>query len=265
MDINIIEGRGTIRLFVAGMICTQAAYFYFLNHFFTKNRPIYLILSLLTLSIFILQGTRQLIFALIFLTLVNLLFARKIKSRFAITLVLSLAIFAIFLTFREIFLELVQVSTSQAHYLGEGIRLKAARFFLTAFPPNAWAYIFGNGDSSIGSAYGMQMMIYAANYGYYLADLGILGDYIKYGLVFTLAGLVMVIRAIRMKVSPEHQYLKFYIFTQCFTMIAGLGIFGGVDIILLLILYVFDVDRAETLFNPITLESEEAASIAGNN
>jgi energy-coupling factor transporter transmembrane protein EcfT len=248
MNINVIEGRATIRLFVGGMICAQAAYFYFLNQFFAKNNTRYLVLSLLTLSIFILQGTRQLIFALIFLTLIYLLFSRRIKSRFLIALIFSLAVVSFFLIFREIFVELTKVSSSQMQNLSGGIRIKAARFYLTNFMPNAWAYIFGNSNSGLGSAYDQQIFLYAFKYGFYTSDIGILGDYVKYGIVFTIAGLVMLIKAICFKISDKYSFLKYYIFSQCFTLITGYGIFGGVDIVMVLSLYIFDVDRAAILF-----------------
>jgi hypothetical protein len=247
LDIGMIKGRGTIRLFVGGMLCTQAAYFYFLNQFFSKNKLTYLFLSLLCLSIFILQGTRQLIFGLAFLTLINLLFTKRIQSRFLITLILSMAVISVFLVFREIFGEIYKVSANQAQYMGNGIRIKAARFFLTSFMPNKWAYLFGNGDSGLGSLYDQKIMLYALKYGFYIADIGILGDYIKYGVVFILAAIYMLVKVLTIKVGPEVQFLKYYILSQCFTLVAGNGIFGGADIVLILILYVFDVNRAEIL------------------
>ncbi len=42
-------------------------------------------------------------------------------------------------------------------------------------------------------------------------------------------------------------FLKYYIYFQSFTLIAGSGIFGGADIALIIILYIFDWDRANTL------------------
>jgi hypothetical protein len=44
-------------------------------------------------------------------------------------------------------------------------------------------------------------------------------------------------------VGPEYSYLKYYIAMQSFTLLTGKGILGGVDIILLLILYIFDTER----------------------
>jgi hypothetical protein len=247
LAINIIEGRGTIRLFVTGMLCAQFTYFYYLNQFFQKNRPIYLVLSLLTISIFILQGTRQLIFALAFLTVVNLLVSKRIRGRAFMTIGVSAAFVLVFMLFREIFLELTRVSTVQSVNLGSDVRLRAARFFLTEFMPNKWAYILGNGSNGAGSAYDQKMLIYQLKYGFFISDIGVLGDYVKYGIVFVVAGLLLLVKSILFKTTPEFQYLKFYILSQCFTLLTGFGLLGGVDIIILLILYIFDVQRAESL------------------
>jgi len=254
LDINIIEGRGTIRLFVYGMLCTQVAYFYFLNRFFENNKLSDLILAMVSLSIFVLQGTRQLLFAMAFLTLINLFFSKRVKGRFLKIGILALSSFAVFLIFREIFVELTKVSTSQVNDLAGGIRIKAARFFVTTFMPSEWAYVFGNGVSAEGSIYDQKMSLYAIKYGFYLADIGVIGDYIKYGIVFVMAGLILVFKSLRFKISPEYNFLKYYILTQCFTLVTGYGIFGGVDVILLLILYVFDKDRANRKADPMSKE-----------
>ncbi len=244
LDINMLEGRGTIRLFVYGMLCTQVAYFYFLNRFFERNTMIDLILALVSLSIFVLQGTRQLLFAAALLTLINLFFSRRVKGRVVKIGVVTLASLAVFMIFREIFLELTKVSSSQMGDLTGGVRIKASRFFLTSFQPSGWSYLFGNGVAGSGSMYSSRMSLYAFKYGFYLSDIGVIGDYIKYGIVFVLAGLYMLAKSILFKVSPEYRYLKYYIVMQCFTLVTGYGILGGVDVVLLLILYVFDVDRA---------------------
>ncbi len=249
LDIGYLEGRGTIRLFVAGMLCTQMAYFYFLNRFFENNRFLDLLLSLGSLSIFILQGTRQMLFALILLTLVNLFFSKRVKGRMLKTGIFILASVAMVLIFWNIFIELTRVTTSQASDLGGGIRLKALKFFLTSFQPDEWSYIFGNSFAGSGSIYNQKMTLYAYKYGFYLNDIGLMGDYIRYGVLFVLAGIYMLIKSVLFKVSPEYRYLKYYIVMQFFTLATAEGIFGGVDIILILILYVFDVDRANRLHN----------------
>lgn len=244
LDINILEGRGTIRLFVYGMLCTQMAYFYYLNRFFEKNGLLDVLLAMATLSIFVLQGTRQSLFALALLTLVNLFFSQRVRGRFFKIGILALASFAVFLVFREIFVELARVSTSQVSHLNGGVRLKAARFFLTSFQPGDWSYIFGNSNVGSGSIYNQRMELYAYKYGFYVTDIGVIGDYVKYGIVFVAAGMYMLVKSILFNVSLAYRYLKYYIVMQCFTLVTGYGILGGVDVILLLILYLFDLDRA---------------------
>lgn len=263
LDIHIIEGRGTIRLFVAGMLCTQAAYFYFLNQFFTKKKLVHLILTFLLLSIFILQGTRQLIFPLAFLTLISILITRQVKSKLLVFTIVSLSVVALFFVFQTIFIELTKVSSSQVANLSEGIRLRAAKFFLTTFMPNNLAYIFGNGNSFPGSLYYQNMIIYAMKYGFFLSDIGLIGDYVKFGIVFTIAGLAMLVKSLTFKVSPKYQFLKFYILAQCFTLIAGSGTLSGVDIILLIILYMFDRDRANQ--TEMKLVREEYSELTVSN
>jgi len=243
MDIRYMEGRGTLRLFVPGMICTQAAYFYFLHQFFAKKKLYFLLLSFLSLSIFVLQGTRQMIFALIFLSMVYILFSKKVRSKLLISLIFSLAIVALFFTFQDIFNELTRISSSQVQNLSGGIRIRAMKYFLTDFMPNKWVYVFGNGSPALGSVYSQKMGFLVYKYRFFLSDIGIIGDYVKYGIIFILAGITLIIKSVRFKVSQDYSYLKYYIYAQCFTFFTGFGIFGGVDIIILMILYVFDVDR----------------------
>ncbi len=245
MDIFIMKARGTIRLFVAGLLCTQMAYFYFLHRFLKKNSLGDLIMALVTLSVFVLQGTRQLLAALVFLTLVSLFFSVQVRGRVIKIALLSLASVAVFFMFREIFIELTRVSSSQMSGLSGGIRLRAARFFLTRFQPDTWSYIFGNGNSGPGSIFNQKMELYAHRYRFFISDIGVIGDYVKYGIIFVVAGLYMIAKSLFFKVSPEYRYLKYYIGMQCFTLLTGYGILGGVDILILLILYIFDVDRAK--------------------
>lgn len=247
MDIKAFVERGTIRMFVPGMICTIVSYFYFLNQFFEKHKISLMLLSLLCLSIFILQGTRSYIFTLFLLTMLYLLFTKRIKAKFLIMLVVSMAVVMVFFLFREIFTELTKVSNSQAGNISQNVRVKAAKFFLTDFMPGSWAYIFGNGSAAPGSSYFQKWIYYIIKYGYYITDIGVIGDYVKYGVLFTISGLIMLGKSLTFKVSPAYNFLKYYIVSQCFTLLTGYGILSGVDINIVLILYVFDVDRFESL------------------
>lgn len=245
MNVVAMETRGTIRLFVAGMICTIVAYFYFLNRFFETNNYRALIMAVVCFSVFMLQGTRQLIFSTIFLTLVNLIISHRVKSKFLMLVLVSFASFTVFLVFREIFIGIAVVSSTQAQHYESDIRFRAATFFLTDFMPSTWAYIFGNGASDAGSPFDLKIIYYSLKYKFFQSDIGIIGDYVKYGIVFSIAGLILLIRALLFKVPGQYLFLKFYILTQCFTLLTGKGILGGTDIVIVAILYIFDVARAE--------------------
>jgi hypothetical protein len=245
MDVVSMETRGTIRLFIAGMICTIVAYFYFLNRFFETYNYRALIFALICFSTFLLQGTRQLIFGTIFLTLVNIIISNRVKSKALIILLISFASVAVFFVFREIFMGIAMVSSNQAQNFESDIRVQAANFFLTDFMPTDWAYIFGNGNSDAGSPYDIKITYYALKYKFFQSDIGVLGDYVKYGIVFTIAGLILIARALLFKIPGHYVFLKFYILAQCFTLLTGKGIFGGTDIVIVSILYIFDAVRAE--------------------
>jgi len=256
LDIVMLKSRGTLRLLVAGMLCTQVAYFYFLNRFFENSRLKDLLLSLLILSIFVLQGSRHAIIAIFLLTIVMLFFSRRVKGRFLKVGIVVLASFSLFLIFRDIFIELTKVSMSQVGGFEGGIRLKAAKFFLTNFQPDEWSYIFGNSRSGSGSIYSQRSELYAHKYGFHLSDIGILGDYIRYGILFVIASVYLLVKSIGFKVSPEYRYLKYYIIMQCFTLATGKGILGEVDVAIILILYIFDVDRSQQILRSKDVELE---------
>jgi hypothetical protein len=245
MNLMSMEQRGTIRLFIPGMICTTATYFYFLNRFFETNSFKFLLFSLVTLSVFVLQGTRQLIFATFFLTVVNLMLSNRVKSKFLMVFLMTLASFAVFMIFQNIFLALTQVSSNQSQNIENDIRVRAAKFFLTTFMPNDLAYIFGNGNAEGGSGYALQNLYYAQKYGFYQNDIGMIGDYVRYGILFTLASFVLLAKAFLIKIGTSYRFLKYFIAAQCFTLLAGKGVLGGADIILICSLYIFDIEHAK--------------------
>jgi len=241
LDIRSSEDRGTIRLFVPGMLCSIVAYFYFLNKYFENNKIKVLLLALVCLGIFILQGTRQMIFALFFLTMVNLILSKKVKSKVLMLFAISLASVAVFFLFREIFMELIAVSSKQSQNYSGDIRVRAATFFLTDFMQDTITYIFGNGKSGGVSVYDIKMAYYAKKYGYYISDIGIIGDYVEYGIFFIIGGIMLLVRALTFKTAEQYKFLKYYIMAQCFTLLTGSGFLGGSDIVLISIVYVFDI------------------------
>jgi len=244
-DVRMTIDRGTLRLFIPSMGFTIIAYFYYLNKFFKNNKPVDIIIALLCYSIFILQATRQLIASLALLTIINLFRSKQVKSRFFLVIFILIGMVAMFFIFFELFMEMFSVSHEQTGGETESPRIKAIRYFLSEFFPSDLAYILGNGEGHQASPYGMKLLGLQLLRGYYLSDIGLIGDYVRYGAVFVLAAFIMLFKLIAIKIDPEYEYLRYYVFLQLFTIVTGKGIFGVPDLVIILIAYMFDLGNCE--------------------
>ncbi len=244
-DVRMTIDRGTLRLFIPTMGFTLISYFYFLNKFFNDNKIKHGILVLLCYSIFILQATRQLIASIALLTIINLFRSKQVRSRLLIVFLIGLGMVAMFFIFFDLINEMIAVSQQQIGAEEESTRMRAARFFLTKFPPNDLAYILGNGEGHQASPYGMKMLYLQLTHGYYLSDIGLIGDYVRYGILFVIGAIIMLVKLIRIKVPPEYEYLRYQIFLSLFTLLTGKGVFGSPSITLILIAYLFDIGHHE--------------------
>ncbi|MBE0654131.1 MAG: hypothetical protein IH594_10060, partial [Bacteroidales bacterium] len=230
-DVRMTIDRGTLRLFLPSMGYTILAYFYFLNRYFKDNKLLDVIIVILALSIFILQATRQLIASLVLLTILNLFRSKEVKSRSLIIFLLTIGMGALVIVFYDLFVEIFAVSKSQAGDTKESIRSMAISFFLNDFQPSTSAYILGNGEGHQASPYGMKLRFLQLSKGFYLSDIGIVGDYVKYGILFVIAALIMLIKFLTIKVPREYEYLRYFVYLSLFTLFTSRGIFGAPNII----------------------------------
>ena len=248
-EVRMSLDRGTLRLFLPGMNFTIIAYFYYINKFFKTNQISFVVIAMFAFSIFILQATRQLIASIALLTILFIFRAKEIKSRLLIILLTSIGLVALFFSFYDLFTEMFLVTQFQATEQEDNIRIRAARYFLTDFIPNDLAYIFGNADGHQRSPYGMKLFILSTFNGYYLSDIGIVGDYVRYGAIFLVGAIIMLVRLIRIKVDPEFEYLRYYVYLMLLTMFTGGGDFGSPNILIILIAYLFDLGNYKLKIN----------------
>lgn len=265
-DVRTAEERGTVRIFLQGLSYLVLAYFYILNKLFERFTPGRLALLFLFFSIFILMGTRQIILTMFMLTVLNVLFSKKIKSKVMIMFLVIVSAIPVVFIFQDIFLSILSVTQEQSEGFEDDIRIRAATFFLYELFPNKISYITGNGAPSLNSPYGQLIQMYMDVFRFYQSDVGIVGDYSKFGAFFVIAVLAILIRVLTMKISSEFSYLKYYYFSIVLTMFTGGGTFGeGSSIVLICItLYILDIDK----HNRMLLEEdddfgEEPESIAG--
>lgn len=262
-DVRIAPDRETVRIFLPGFTFLIMAYFLTLNRLFEDFSTGKLLSVFFFFSILILMGTRQVIFSVMLLTLLNVLLSKKVKSKVFILLLMAASVLPIVILFQEIFLSLIDLSKNQSESIQENVRIRAAIFFLTELFPNNMAYITGNGADSANSLYGYYIQMYKDAYGFYQSDIGIIGDYTKFGAFFVLGVFIILFRILFGKISPEFSYLKFMFISVLLTLFTGGGPFGQADSIVAICfaLYIIDIDKhnqqveTEAEFSEIETES----------
>lgn len=238
--------RGTIRIFLPGAGFLMLAYFKSLQGFFTTSRYRYMIYALLTFSVGgILTGTRQSFASLTLITLAFVFFNKQVKSRMFIVLIGGLAAAALALLFWDIFSEMLTLTQEETGKPKPNIRVEAAKFFTGDFMPSKIAYILGNGQDSMNSPFGQRVNLYKLVRGFYQSDVGIIGDYSKFGLFFAIAQLSIMIRIIFGKIHPHISYIRYYYISTALVMFSGANIFGRADgiVFVCITLYLIDYHR----------------------
>ncbi len=244
---NVREDRGTVRIFLAGLGYAVTAYFICLFQYFAFKRARYLFLMFIFLIIFILMGTRQLLFGTIFLTLMSIIFSKKVHSKFGIISLSILSVIPVYFMFQEIFQNMVEVTLEQRSEGDENIRVRAALFFLGNLFPNKMAYILGNGAHSLNSSFGQKIWMYKEVFGFYQSDIGIIGDYTKFGILFVVAEIMIIVKAIRLKQGEYIKYIRYLFIFKLFTLFTGGGFLTSTNAMVsnYLILYILDIYLAE--------------------
>ena len=240
-EVRMSIDRGTLRLFLPGMNFTIIAYFFYINKFFKTNKISFAVIAMFAFSIFILQATRQLIASIALLTIIFIFKSKEVRSRLLIIILIGFGLGALFFSFYDLFMEMFMVTQDQVTDDEDNIRIRAARYFLTDFMPNELAYIFGNADGHQRSPYGMKLFVLSMVNRFFLSDIGIIGDYVRYGAIFLLGAIIMLVKLIKIKVDPEFEYLKYYVYLMLLTMFTGGGDFGSPNILIILIAYLFDL------------------------
>lgn len=244
-DIRISSERGTIRIFLQGMSYLVLAYFFILNKLFERFRLSGILLLIFFFSIFILMGTRQVIFTMFALSILNILMSKRIKSKMIILTLAIIGSIPVFLMFEGIFISLLDISETQSSGFEEDIRIRSALYFLTEFFPNKLAYLTGNGVDSSNSGFGLMVQMYKDVFGYFQTDIGIIGDFSRFGVFFLIAVFIIIIKVLRYKLPEKLQYIKYYYISILLTFFTGAGAFGqgGSIVAICTTLYLIDVYR----------------------
>ncbi len=244
---RISADRNTLRIFIPGLGFLGLAYFISLTKYLSDNKLIYGVFCLLAFVIFILLGTRQFLLSMILLTFTGILFIRTFHSKLIYYSLIILATLPVILMSWGIIQELLDVTKAQSANIEGNPRTKAAIYFLQQFFPNRISYLLGNGEASYATAFGEKIKYLKETYGYYQSDIGIIGEYTKYGLIFLAGVLVILWRALSKKIPQRFIYIRFFLIAEILTIFTGGSIFTEADnvIVLCLVFYLIDISVYE--------------------
>jgi hypothetical protein len=258
---RVQEARGTIRIFIPGAAFAGLVFYLFLQRAFTTGNKLYLIFCFAFLIIPLLQGTRSSTLTTLLGAFIYILFSKRVKSKLLVSLMITAACAVVFILFQDLIMTLVQVSEEQAGQEGEDIRVRAAKFFLTDFYPTNFNYFLGNGESHMMSAYGLQIWYYKVQFGYYQNDIGLIGNFVKFGIIFVLAVFLIFRKFFIIKIEPRFGYLKYWALLLILGEIMG-GAFTRPTTIAVIasVMYIYDVSNFELRYSGQIPENETILS-----
>ncbi|MCF8374381.1 MAG: hypothetical protein K9H64_22350 [Bacteroidales bacterium] len=250
--VRISDERGTLRIFFPGQSFIFMTFYFSLLKFFEKYKYPWLILTGLTFVIIILLGSRLILLTTVVISGYFLLTSDKVRSKLLLIPVGIMALLVFLFVFQGIFTQLVDISKGQQANFAEDVRVRAAVFFLTEFFPNTLSYILGNGVESLNSEYGIMVYQIRDELHFFQGDIGIIGDYTQFGVIFVFVAASIYIKTLTAKYPYEYKFLYYYMLFITLLMLMS-GDFGNVGAYLpiLMILYVIDVAKHDAKFDKI--------------
>jgi hypothetical protein len=244
-NIGVLVERGTTRIFVPGSGYLFLAYIICLGLFIKTFHYKYFFMCLASMIIFVLLGTRQVIAPAVIIAILMVLLSKKVKSRFVIIILSICIVIPLYFLFKDIFVSMFEVSQKQISNFNQDVRYRAVFFYLFEFFPNKLSYLTGNGVPSSLSPYGIKVNAFQKALGYFQSDIGIIGDYAKFGILIAIAEISLCIRVLTFKLSEGYQFIKYYFFALLITIFLSDGPFSTAEniFIICLLLYMIDVSR----------------------
>jgi hypothetical protein len=247
VDSGVNPGRGTVRTFIPGTSFLVLAYYKSLQSFFQNHKVKDISICLIIYAIHgVLQGTRQSFASITLLTAAYIFFSKQVKSKMLTLILASIAGLAVFIIFYDVLSAMMAVTENQMGHEKENIRITALRFFVIEFHPSWLTYIFGNGADSMKSNYG-QLMYYYRTLGLFRSDIGILGHYSTFGVLFVIAQLSIILRIIFTKLPKELLFFRYFFISILLVSFTGRNMFGRGDGIVFIgiVLYMIDYYRSK--------------------
>jgi hypothetical protein len=245
LSCSILKDRGTVRIFMPGVGFMISAYYILLSKFIDSLKIRYVVQIIPIMIIFFLLGTRQVLGIVGLMTLLMVLFSNKVQTKFVVIFLIALCIIPIFFIFQDIINNMFAVTVKQSANSQSNIRVKAAEFFLFKFNHNPLWMIFGNGIPAGHSGYGIAIERLAKSTGLYLNDIGLIGDFFRYGILYVVVMLFIFIKMAVTKLHSQFSFIKYNAITDILSLFTGAGMQSQFIIILCFSMYINDVDKKE--------------------
>ena len=182
------------------------------------------------LTVLVFSGSRMIIFPTLLCSLLYL--AKNFKVRILPPALIIVSVATVFILAWPIlsstFIRLTIAESSPGKSSNLFLRLKAAAFFLFDFSNNPWSLVLGNGVASQNVGYGKTLLLYKLRLGLFQSDIGLIGDYVRFG-VFYLVGVILLLRsAIKCSVKALREDLFYFLIFVSISAVT-LSHFGNAD------------------------------------
>jgi hypothetical protein len=220
-DSYSIYRGGVYRYMIYGQQYGAFFIFYFFYQYLTKKNSNYLFYVLFGLVGFYCYGTRQ--FALAALACLFIaIFLVKGKAQLSAVMIILIAAPVLLLLKDALFAQYIEMTNEQLKY-GDDVRQLAAVFFLNEYWPEHWAAkITGNGTPHIYSKYGHEMEIIRLYNHFYRSDVGIIGAYNEFGILYVLNILWVNLKGLKNKFfTNDSKFLKLLFFYSLILLVTS--------------------------------------------
>jgi hypothetical protein len=226
--------RSTLRFRVDGFEFLIFLAAFSMNRILNKNLLFYPLL-ILSLLVNLLSGSRYLMAITVFTIGLVAFKSKNVSIGLKIFVVMLFVVSVVFIIPSEYIGSITETTQKELAQGSDYIRIPAAYYYLTTYNTNIPTWIFGNGVYDANSAYGIQVLSIGDNLGFYLGDIGFIGEFVRFGLFYFVVICVLLYRAIKLsrKVDPVlNSYVIgitiFYIISWPFGHAPGIILFSAV-------------------------------------
>lgn len=219
-EIKSVYRAGIYRFMISGRQYGLFLLLYFFYKFLTTSKFYNLLFVFIGIAGFFYYGTRQFALAAAACMVISIFF---LQGRAKWKYLLFAAVCAIVvINFKDyLFGNYIEMTNEQLEY-GDNIRILSANFFLHDYWPGWGAKIIGNGPAHIASDYGKEMYWINTFMRYFRSDVGVIGAYNQFGILYVINIILINIKGLRIKfLNSKDKYLKLFFFNSIILLIVN--------------------------------------------